>query len=197
MSSRDAFEILVRDELVALTDEAIAVLIEQREVYVRGRMLVHLGQSDGLEDPTTRLTRPAGAPVIVPLTVAALRDGLDRAAHWVKAAGRKGTRRVPALPPAWAAEQILARTAWPFPPLEGVVATPVLRPDGTVLGTPGYDRATGLFYEPLTDFPAVPDAPTPRRRSGRSSSRCASSRSRTTAAAPPPSPPSSPCSPAS
>ncbi len=158
MTRRDELEVLVREELTAVSDEGIAALLHAGAgVFVRGRMLVQLGQSDGLEDPATHITRPAGAPVIVPLTAAALRHELDGAARWVKAVGRKHARREPALPPAWVAEQILARTAWPFPPLEGVVATPVLRPDGSVLATPGYDRATGLFYEPIGAFPAVPE----------------------------------------
>ena len=148
-------ELVVREELAPVTDEAIAALRAQ-PLYVRARMLVQLGQADGLEDPASRLTRPAGAPVIVPLTQASLRDLLDRAARWVKPAGRKQTQRVAALPPAWVAEQILARTAWPFPPLEGVVATPVLRPDGTVLDAPGYDLATGLYYDPVGTFPSIP-----------------------------------------
>ena len=138
-------ELVVREELAPVTDEAIAALRAQ-PLYVRARMLVQLGQADGLEDPASRLTRPAGAPVIVPLTQASLRDLLDRAARWVKPAGRKQTQRVAALPPAWVAEQILARTAWPFPPLEGVVATPVLRPDGTVvfLGAGPDDRTRAV-----------------------------------------------------
>ncbi len=155
-------EILVREELVAVTDEALAALVGTGAgVYVRGRMLVQLGQSDGLEDPATHITRPPGAPVIVPVTVASLRHVLDGAARWVKPVGRKKKEREPALPPGWVAEQILARTAWPFAPLEGVVATPVLRPDGTVLATAGYDKATGLFYAPIGDFPEVRPDPTP------------------------------------
>ncbi len=156
MPNRDDLEIRVREELVPVTDEAITALIVAGGVFVRARMLVQLGQSDGLEDPATRLIRPPGAPVIVPMGQAALRDALDRAACWVKTVGKKG-QRVSTLPPAWVAEQILARTAWPFPPLEGVVATPVLRPDGTVLDSPGYDRATGLYYEPAGEFSAIPE----------------------------------------
>ena len=64
----DRPEILVREQLGPMTDEAIAVTLAAGGVYVRARMLVQLGQSDGLEDPATRLTRPAGAPVIVPMT---------------------------------------------------------------------------------------------------------------------------------
>ncbi|GHC28807.1 MULTISPECIES: hypothetical protein [Streptomyces rochei group] len=43
---------------------------------------------------------------------------------------------------------ILGRKDWPLPPLRGVVTSPVIRPDGTLLDSLGYDRATGLYLEP-------------------------------------------------
>jgi hypothetical protein len=48
-----------------------------------------------------------------------------------------------------------------FPVLTAVVTAPVLFNDGRVLQTPGYDRKSGLFYNPLgIEFPPIPDAPT-------------------------------------
>jgi hypothetical protein len=44
--------------------------------------------------------------------------------------------------------------------LHAVVETPMLRPDGTVLDTPGFDAATGLLYVPNGRFPKVPTHPT-------------------------------------
>ncbi len=44
--------------------------------------------------------------------------------------------------------------------LTGVLEAPALRSDGTIIQTPGYDAATGYFYEPSEAFDAVPDAPT-------------------------------------
>ncbi|MBZ6135741.1 bifunctional DNA primase/polymerase [Streptomyces olivaceus] len=43
---------------------------------------------------------------------------------------------------------ILGRKTWPLPILRGVVTSPVIRRDGTLLDSLGYDRATGLFLEP-------------------------------------------------
>lgn len=45
--------------------------------------------------------------------------------------------------------------------LEGITHTPVLRPDGSVLDTPGYDEDTGLLYlpEPGLKVPSVPSHP--------------------------------------
>ncbi|MEV1006109.1 hypothetical protein [Streptomyces sp. NPDC049881] len=45
---------------------------------------------------------------------------------------------------------ILGRSDWPLPPLRGIVTSPVVRPDGTLLVTPGYDPSTGLYMHPRT-----------------------------------------------
>jgi hypothetical protein len=46
--------------------------------------------------------------------------------------------------------------------LRGVIHSPVFRPDGTVVHTPGYDPATGLLHlpEPGLEVPRVSDEPT-------------------------------------
>ncbi|MEU6702563.1 bifunctional DNA primase/polymerase [Streptomyces wuyuanensis] len=43
---------------------------------------------------------------------------------------------------------ILGRKDWPLPKLNGIVTSPVVRPDGTLLQAPGYDAATGLYLAP-------------------------------------------------
>lgn len=46
-------------------------------------------------------------------------------------------------------------------PLDAVITAPSLRPDGSVLCRPGYDRATRLFFDPVgQDIPHVPTDPT-------------------------------------
>lgn len=47
-----------------------------------------------------------------------------------------------------------------LPVLFGIVNAPTLRPDGTILGTPGYDSATGLLFDPRSvRFPLIPERP--------------------------------------
>lgn len=47
-------------------------------------------------------------------------------------------------------------------PLNGVITAPVVRPDGTLLETPGYDPSTGLLLAPEGPQPApVSEAPSP------------------------------------
>jgi putative DNA primase/helicase len=45
-------------------------------------------------------------------------------------------------------------------PVMSISRTPVIRADGSVIETPGYDAATGIIYAPDTTFPPVPAKPT-------------------------------------
>jgi hypothetical protein len=59
-----------------------------------------------------------------------------------------GTREVWTLPHPRTCATILGRRDWPLPRLRGIVTSPVIRPDGTLLAEPGYDEPTGLFLHP-------------------------------------------------
>jgi len=92
-----------------------------------------------------------------------LRRRLTQVADVVRESG-DGERRWHVFPSRSVLLDVLAMDAWPFPPLEGIVETPILRPDGTILATPGYDPTTRLIYSPppkfrLSEIPAAP-APT-------------------------------------
>lgn len=54
---------------------------------------------------------------------------------------------------------LLGRKDWDLPVLRGIVTSPVLRPDGRLLQTAGYDEDTGLYLVPRLPLEAVPDAP--------------------------------------
>jgi hypothetical protein len=58
----------------------------------------------------------------------------------------------PVKPPRDVARDILSLSEWGFPDLFGVVFVPVLRRDGSVVVTPGYDETSGLFYSPAADL---------------------------------------------
>jgi Bifunctional DNA primase/polymerase, N-terminal len=73
--------------------------------------------------------------------------------------GKEGAVRRLVSPPLCAT--LLARHTWPsVRPLKGVVSTPVLRPDGSVLQNPGYDDDTGLYLSARFDVPEVAERPT-------------------------------------
>lgn len=90
-----------------------------------------------------------------------LRALLANHADTFKVVGSGDKRReIPTLPSPQTCKAILAQRTWPgVRPLLGLVTAPVLRPDGSILQTPGYDEATALFYEPAIDMTPVPDVP--------------------------------------
>lgn len=154
--------IAIRAKLTAMTDEAIAAirLRPELDVFIRSRMVVSIARDGSARE--TWLHRVPGSPVIVPVDQAQMLSLMDRTANWVKWNGRKKAN-TPACPPAWIATQILARREWPFPYLEGVIETPTIRLDGSILDRPGYDKRTGLLYEPIPGseiWPAIPARPT-------------------------------------
>ena len=65
-------------------------------------------------------------------------------------------------PPADVAMGLLRKGQWQFPKVAGVITTPTLRPDGTILDQPGYDPTTQLWYAPdrYMVMPALKTEPT-------------------------------------
>jgi hypothetical protein len=49
---------------------------------------------------------------------------------------------------------------WLFANIMGVITSPTLRPDGSILSTPGYDEKTGLLLLAPPAMPFIPDNPT-------------------------------------
>jgi putative DNA primase/helicase len=49
---------------------------------------------------------------------------------------------------------------WRFPHVTGVITTPTLRPDGSLLIEPGYDPETELYLTPGFQIPPIPEHPT-------------------------------------
>ncbi len=97
-------------------------------------------------------------PGIVPVTLPALGRALGQSASWAKLDRNGAPFAID--PPKDVVEQIAAMAGeWPFLPLSGVIGTPTLRPDGTVLATEGYDSATGLVLLAPPPMPAIPSAP--------------------------------------
>jgi hypothetical protein len=50
--------------------------------------------------------------------------------------------------------------SWSFPRITGVITTPTLRADGSLLDAPGYDARTELFLMPSVGLPSLPAKPT-------------------------------------
>jgi hypothetical protein len=64
-------------------------------------------------------------------------------------------------PPAWMVDGLLCRGEYPtLRRIAGVIGAPTLRPDGSILDTPGWDATTGLLHVPSCKYPAIPGSPT-------------------------------------
>lgn len=141
-----------------VVDEAIAALAAHRGVYCRGGELVKV-----VRQPSRLrgLTQAAPAPTMVVLNNPGIRDRLTASADWFRLnVTDAGVEELPAHPPLWVAPAVASRKHWPgVPPLEAIVDSPVIRPDGTVLEARGYDETTGLLHMPNARYPSLPAAP--------------------------------------
>ena len=134
-----------RGQIARVIDQAEAALIAARvPVLVRSGMLVHpivdhLPTADGGKTEVTLLKALCKENIIYALNkhAATFLGFNERKKRWVEID-----------PPPGVAMGLLHKGQWQFPKVAGVITTPTLRPDGTILDQPGYDRATQLWYAP-------------------------------------------------
>jgi putative DNA primase/helicase len=94
-----------------------------------------------------------------PVTADMVRDYLSRAVRFEKYDVR-AKKAFAVDPPRDIANNLLGRDGlWKFPKLTGVITTPTLREDGSILAAPGYDAATGLLLVDPPPMPAIPERP--------------------------------------
>jgi putative DNA primase/helicase len=98
-------------------------------------------------------------PGVVSVDPAIIRRGLGQSARWERLNAKREAIRID--PPRDVVDQIAGMVGeWPFPPLSGIIATPTLRPDGTLLDRQGYDPRTGLVLQfGNLNLPNIPDHP--------------------------------------
>lgn len=89
-------------------------------------------------------------------------DHLSRTATWLKFNARKRAWLASDPPPAVALTILSRDGEWGFPKLAGVITTPTLRPDGTILSEAGYDPATRLLLLNPPALPPISRRPTKR-----------------------------------
>ena len=136
-------------------DESIVALTSDPGLYQRGNVLVRVLREKHESDD---VIRPEGSAIITQVPTANLRERLTRVAQFTKANKRGDI--VPAHPTPWLVSAIDARGEWQgIRHLMGVSDAPILRSDGSVFQTPGYDTQTGVIYEPAPGpvFPQVHD----------------------------------------
>ena len=152
----------VRQEIHLLVDAGLAALAQAGDdvrPFVRGSPPLLVRPTRGAPAPAGLAWRAPDALSIQPLGPPAVLDALSRAAQWHRVTA-EGEVQI-AWPPTAVAGICASRPDGlrAFPPLLGVSEVPVLRPDGSVWQTPGYDSETGVLYEPCCQFPEVPERP--------------------------------------
>jgi hypothetical protein len=150
-------------EIAQTVTESIEALRADSEIFVRGGKLTRVIESDGTDYGP--VTRDMGAPVTRLAVPQWITERLSVHAHFMKTKteGRGAKKQEIAVrmpPPSWIGMHVIARGTWPgFRALTGVVTSPTMRRDGSVLQEPGYDRESGLLYIPRGTYARVADVP--------------------------------------
>ncbi|MGB7323263.1 MAG: hypothetical protein WBD31_00220, partial [Rubripirellula sp.] len=132
----------IHREVVPVIDAIGSVTESDREVFQRDGQLVEIVDHSIRVVPRVQLKMRINAAV----------NCLRQMA--------KGTKSIE--PPNWLVEAVesFAKYDSLVRRIDGVITTPTMRADGTILQTPGYDPATLLYYKPSSTFPTIPEQPT-------------------------------------
>lgn len=175
-SSRSAVPMIdiIAGRLDSVIGQAFAVLSRDENIYQRrsGDLVTVAPEPEREEDyeaderVANRIAARPGTPRIVALAAPEVTERLSIAARWRKwdgrAKGAMGERgaMVECDPPERVAIHVATRSRKPgIRLLEAVHEAPFMRPDGSIVQTPGYDPATACVYEPRDVFPVVPSRP--------------------------------------
>jgi hypothetical protein len=147
--------IIQSHDLADEANQAEFALTRCEEIFYRAQQLVRV-QHDWISVPPGSETAPL---VIDGLTNATVRELLSAQITFLRLNQKMELQ--PCYPPDPLIQALASRGEYPLlRHLRDITEVPVLRPDGTVLQTPGYDRVTQLLYRPQREFPPVPEAPT-------------------------------------
>ncbi len=149
-------EIILRTAEHEVIDEIVVGLKADPELYQRGGALVQI-----VREPDNRdgIERPPSMPRIVTIPQATLRGRTTRFCHIVRMDSEGELS--PAHPPEWAIKGVYSLQQWPgIRSLTGIASTPILRPDGSILTTTGFDPMTGLYLDCGSLVVTVPENPT-------------------------------------
>mgnify|MGYP000877978340 CR=1 FL=1 len=151
-------------ELSILATMCLDILAARNvEFFIRGDMLVR----PVIEEMVDGAKRKTQVPALIQVTSPYMRDTLARHITFKKNKPIKSNGEIVDFeeviidPPKDLVEIVVNRRGeWPFPTVSGIISTPTLRPDGSVLAEPGYDADTCLYVAPSIELPVMPDRPT-------------------------------------
>jgi hypothetical protein len=137
-------------------DAERALLFSGAPIFSRAGTLVYptvetATAADGRKTVTAKLREFTADSLLEPLAEAAIYQRFSvRQNRWVDAD-----------PPLQLVRMVLARNQrWAFPHVSGIITTPTLRCDGSLLATPGYDQRSELYLLPGLQLPPIPERPT-------------------------------------
>ncbi|MFG0333747.1 MAG: DUF3854 domain-containing protein, partial [Maioricimonas sp. JB049] len=144
----DRLVIEVTPDEFRVNAEALAALRREQDVYQRGGRLVQIVETEN-------------GPAIRDLPESILREMLSEQVYfWAEKITKNGVINVQVGPPRFTVEAIRNRGEWSgIRHLAGVVTSPVLRADGTIVDQPGYDPESRLFFKPSGPVPEIPANP--------------------------------------
>ncbi|MDE2133811.1 MAG: DUF3854 domain-containing protein [Alphaproteobacteria bacterium] len=127
-------------------------------VFQRSGMIVHVAAA-GDTNEGDDVRRATDASVIREVSDVACQQLAMHVAKFTKWNERKKAPVPTECPFDLARHYVRKVGGWKLNKLKGVVEAPTIRPDDTVLQTPGYDTQSGILFLPNGEFPPVPDAP--------------------------------------
>jgi hypothetical protein len=152
-------------KLPAMLDHAEAAMLAAGvPLYQMGGRLVHPVRTDADSSDAENVRRKAGSLTVQEVSALRLREYMvEHVPLYSVKTSRKGEKtRARFAAPMMLANHFLARQdRWRVPVLNGVIETPTLRRDGTLLDSDGYDPESGLLLDMGgMEYPAIPDKPT-------------------------------------
>lgn len=149
-------KILIDTDEYRVASETIEAIAKDDTIYQRGGVLVRVIREESKQES---IHRSPGSATITFLPQACLRERMTKYAEFTTFVKRGDTvEEVLTHPTQWLVAAVDARGEWSgIRQLKGISDVPVLRADGTLWQTAGYDEQTGVLYEPSGDFPIVHD----------------------------------------
>jgi hypothetical protein len=138
------------------TEIAHALIASGAPVFARSGALVEpvceaTAAADGRKTVTARLRPLSIDSLLWPIADAAIFQGFNR----------KRNAWVDVDPPLQLVRMVLAgERQWMFPRVSGIITTPTLRADGSLLAEPGHDPQSELYLLPTLQLSPIPERPT-------------------------------------
>lgn len=144
-------------DIFRVANEATAALVKARCFFQSSGKLVRIVRVEASDEDIFRLT--AGTPQIDVISSVVLNGTLSEVANWEGWDGR-AKAWMPKEPGKSAVALVYELMEWPgIPTIAGITEVPIMRPDGSIASTPGFDEKTKFVYLPSGHFEPVAENP--------------------------------------